>query len=61
MLFLLQELNTPSGFSSHLYGMATRNFGLNVYQIVRMIEQSYPCQETYSGCWDLGDVGSNCC
>ncbi|PNF20543.1 hypothetical protein B7P43_G05240, partial [Cryptotermes secundus] len=57
----LEALNTPSGFSTHLYRLATQKFGMNIFQVVHMIQYNYPCQETYSGCWDLGDVGSNCC
>lgn len=57
----LEALNIPKGFSSHLYRLVTQDFGLNVLQVVHMIQYKDPCQETQSGCWDLGDVGSNCC
>jgi hypothetical protein len=59
--FLLQALDTPPGFSSHLYRLVTEDMGMNVYHVVDLIRSSYACTDKYSGCWDIGDVGSNCC
>ena len=57
--FLLQELNTPPGFSNRLYTLVTKILGLSYSQVISLIKTSQSCQGP--GCWDLGDVGSNCC
>jgi hypothetical protein len=56
---LLQALETPVGFSTRLYTLVTEDLGMNVYQVVNLIKKSYACND--KGCWDIGDVGSNCC
>ncbi|KDR11926.1 uncharacterized protein LOC110836659 [Zootermopsis nevadensis] len=57
----LEELDTPAGFSSHLFSLVTKDMGLNVYHVIDLIRTSFACPDKNSGCWDIGDVGSNCC
>jgi hypothetical protein len=59
LTYLFQTLNTPLGFSMHLYTLVTQDLGLNFDQIISLIKKSEVCSTP--GCWDLGDVGSHCC
>jgi hypothetical protein len=52
-------MNTPNGFSGHLFDLVIERLGLNFEEIISLIEKSVICQG--NNCWDLGDVGSNCC
>lgn len=54
-----QELNTPLGFSRQLYDLVTYEMGLGYDDVIRLITKGLVCTEV--GCYDLGDVGSNCC
>jgi hypothetical protein len=56
---LFQALNTPHGFSGHLYDMVTERLGLSFEEIISLIKKNVICIDGY--CYDLGDVGNNCC
>jgi hypothetical protein len=56
---LFQALNIPDGFSGHLYDLVRERLGLSFKEIISLIKKSMICQGGH--CWDLGDVGSNCC
>ena len=56
---MFQALNTPRGFSSHLYGVVTESLGLSFDEVISLIKKYVICIGGY--CYDLGDVGSNCC
>jgi len=58
-MYLFQELKTPHGFSEQVYEIVTERLGLSFDEIFSLITKGEICQNGH--CWDLGDVGSNCC
>jgi arylamine N-acetyltransferase len=56
---LFQALNTPHGFSENLYVLVTEDLGLSKDEVINLVKKGVICQGGY--CYDLGDVGSNCC
>jgi len=58
-MYLFQALNTPHGFSEQVYGMVTERLGLSFEEVISLIMKGVICQDEL--CWDLGDVGNNCC
>jgi len=53
---LFQALNTPNGFSWHIYDLTTQRLGLNSDEVISLIQRGLICQGQH--CYDLGDVGS---
>jgi len=58
-MYLFQALHPPNGFSGHVYGLVTERLGLSYEEVIDLIKKGVICQNGF--CWDLGDVGSNCC
>jgi hypothetical protein len=58
-MYLFQGMDAPQGFSGEFYEIVTDHLGLSVGEVIRLITNGMICQN--GQCWDLGDVGSNCC
>jgi hypothetical protein len=56
---LFQALKTPNGFSGYLYKLVTEDLGISDGEVIDLIKGGTICQGGH--CYDLGDVGSNCC
>jgi len=56
---LFQELDTPHGFSELVYELATERLGLSFEEVIDLIKKGVICVNGH--CYDLGDVGGNCC
>jgi hypothetical protein len=54
---LFQNLNTPHGFSSHVYDLVTDDMGLSSDDVISLITKGKIC--IGDRCFDLGDVGGN--
>jgi len=53
---VFQVLNTPNGFSSYVYDVATELMGLSAEEVIGLIQNFLIC--IHQDCYDLSDVGS---